>query len=111
VTQPIDLGVRASVAFSMLAIEQMPGALSKQAIDQMIRTGARSLVCFEPLRELYPRSLRGLVARLRHYRASYLTGLTKYVRTLNLNIVVERRTGLAYNPFNEICELVLETKN
>jgi SAM-dependent methyltransferase len=110
VTKPYAFSQRPAVAYSVLALEQMPGAVSREAIHQMATAAENAVVCFEPIRELYGYSLRGITSRLRQYRADYLGGLPKHVRELGLRIVVEQLTGLAHNPLNEMCELVIETK-
>ena len=108
VTQPIDLDTPAAVSFSVLALEQLPGALSRDALHQMSAIAERAVICLEPIRELFPLSVRGITSRLRQYRADYLQGLPAHARSLGLRVVVEERTGLALNPLNEICELVVE---
>jgi SAM-dependent methyltransferase len=108
VTQPLNLDKQAAVAFSVLALEQLPGTVSKEALEQMAAVARHAIVCLEPIRELFPRSLRGLASRLRQYRVDYLKGLPGHARDLGLRAVVEQRMGLAHNPMNEICELVIE---
>ena len=108
VTKPVELDTKAAVSFSVLALEQLPGELSRDALKQMASVATNAVVCLEPIRELFPRSVRGLASRLRQYRVDYLKGLPGHARSLGLKIVVEQRTGLAHNPMNEICELVIE---
>lgn len=108
VTKPVD--ARGAVSYSVLALEQLPSSLSRDAMHQMATTASNAVVCFEPIRELYPLSIRGITSRLRQYRADYLNGLPKHARELGLSIVTEQRTGLAHNPLNEICELVIDLK-
>ena len=109
VTHPLDLDKQAAVAFSVLALEQLPGTLSRDALAQMAATASKAIICLEPIRELFPYSIRGLTARLRQYRADYLSGLPAHARSLGLRVVVQERTKLAHNPLNEIGELVIET--
>jgi SAM-dependent methyltransferase len=108
VTQPIQLETKAAVAFSVLALEQLPGTLSRDALKQMAASANNAIICLEPIRELFPRSVRGLASRFRQYRVDYLKGLPGHARELGLRVVVEQRTGLAHNPMNETCELVIE---
>jgi len=107
VTQPVRLDSKAAVSFSVLALEQLPGTLSRDALKQMAAIATNAIVCYEPIRELFPRSIRGFASRLRQYRVDYLKGLPQHARDLGLRVVVEQRTGLAHNPMNEICELVI----
>jgi SAM-dependent methyltransferase len=108
VTHPLGLDKEAAVSISVLALEQLPGALSKDALAQMAATARNAIVCFEPIRELFPYSIRGLTARLRLYQADYLSGLPEYARQLGLRVVVQERSKLAANPLNEMGELVIK---
>lgn len=109
VTKPYAFATPPAVGYSVLALEQMPGSVSRSAIEQMAAAATRAVICFEPIRELYGYSLRGITSRLRQYRADYLGGLPKHARELGLKIVVEELSGLAHNPLNEMCELIIET--
>jgi SAM-dependent methyltransferase len=109
VTQPVEVSQPAAVSYSVLALEQMPGEVSRAALVQMAATAKRAVVCLEPIRELFPYSVRGITSRLRQYRADYLNGLPAHAKALGLNVVVAERTGHAHNPLNEVCELVIET--
>jgi SAM-dependent methyltransferase len=108
VTQPVPIEGTAAVSFSVLALEQLPDDKSKHALQQMAAITTNAIVCFEPIRELYPYSVRGLTSRLRQYRADYVAGLPDHARALQLKTVIEERTGLALNALNEMCELVIE---
>lgn len=107
VTHPVELDKQAAVSFSVLALEQLPGTMSKDALKQMAATAREAIICFEPIRELFPRSVRGYASRFRQHLVDYLAGLPGHARDLGLNVVVEQRTGLAHNPMNEICEMVI----
>ncbi len=110
VTQPFAFKTRPAVGYSVLALEQMPNTVSRDAIKQMSSAATSAVICFEPIRELYGYTLRGITSRLRQYRADYLGGLPKHARDLGLRIVVEQLSGLAHNPLNEMCELIIETQ-
>jgi protein-L-isoaspartate O-methyltransferase len=107
ITQPS--GVSGAVAYSVLALEQLPNSVSREALRQMAATATAAVVCFEPIRELYPMSLRGFASRLRQYRADYLKNLPRHAEELGLRIESLARTGLGNNALNEICELLIET--
>jgi SAM-dependent methyltransferase len=109
VTLPVELATPAAVSYSVLALEQMPREVSREALKQMAATAKRAVICLEPIRELFPKSVRGLASRLRQYRADYLSGLTGHAKELGLDVAVAQRTGFALNPLNEICELVIAT--
>lgn len=108
VTKPISLERRAAVAYSVQALEQLPEGLSRLALQQMAGVAERAIVCIEPIRELYENSLRGWTSRLRQHRADYLAGLPSHARSLDLQVVTQRRIGFAEHPLNEVCELVIE---
>jgi SAM-dependent methyltransferase len=105
VTQPT--GISAAVTYSVLALEQMPNTVSREAIAQMSATAFSAVICFEPIRELYPISIRGITSRLRQYRADYLRHLPQHLRNLGLHVSVLERSGLGNNALNEMCELVI----
>jgi len=107
-TKAVGLEGQAAVAYSVLALEQLPHTSSRDALQQMAATATRAVICFEPIRELFPYSVRGLASRFRQYGADYLAGLPGHARSLGLKIAVEQRTGIAQNALNEICELVIE---
>lgn len=108
VTHSVEVASPAAVAFSVLALEQLPDNKSRDALQQMAAVAKNAIVCFEPIRELYPYTLRGITSRLRQYRADYLEGLQQHARGLGFEPTVEARTGLGLNALNEICELVIE---
>ncbi len=108
VTQPVQLDTPAAVAYSVLALEQLPRTVSRDALRQMTVAARNAVVCLEPIRELYPYSIRGITSRLRQYCADYLSGLSSHAREMGFEPRVEARTGLAQHALNEICELVIE---
>jgi SAM-dependent methyltransferase len=108
ITKPVTLDRPAAISYSYHAIEQLPDTTSRLALEQMAACTTSAVVCFEPIRELYPRSLRGLTARLRHGRADYCSGLIEHAKALQLNVSQCQRLGLSENPWNETSELVIE---
>ena len=109
-TKPPEPRVEAAVAYSIQALEQLPAGLSRLAIEQMSKAAKNAIVCIEPIRELYPTNLRGLTSRLRQRRADYLAGLPGHAADLGLNVVTKKRLGVAEQPFNEVCELLVELR-
>jgi SAM-dependent methyltransferase len=107
-TNPPKLDEKPALTFSIQALEQLPGAVSREALKQMAAYARNAVVCIEPIRELYTRDVRGLTSRLRQYRADYLVGLPTHAKSLGLNVVKLERIGLAENPLNEVCELLVE---
>lgn len=108
ITQPLPLESKPAVVFSVLALEQLPGTVSRDALQQIAKAGARALVSFEPIREAYPYSLRGLASRLRLYRADYVKGLPAHCKALGFDVVALARLGIGHHALNEIVELVVE---
>jgi hypothetical protein len=107
-TQPSQLPEKAAISYSIQALEQLPGTKSRSALQQMVDSSRNAVLCIEPIRELYPNSVRGWTSRLRQYRADYLRGLPGFAKELGLNVVKLERLGLAENPLNEVCELLVE---
>ncbi len=105
----VPVGEQGAVAYSVQALEQLPGKRSRDALAQMAAAARNAVVCIEPIRELYPHSVRGWTSRLRQLRADYLAGLPTHARELGLKVVKLERIGLAENPLNEVCELLAET--
>jgi SAM-dependent methyltransferase len=108
VTVPSDLQERAAVAYSVQALEQLPDTLSKKAIEQMSKLARNAIVCIEPIRELYPMSIRGIASRLRQYRADYLSKLPHYANELGLHVKKLERIGNSEHPLNEVSEMLVE---
>jgi len=107
-TSALELPARGAIAYSIQALEQLPGDRSRAALENMAKWARNAIVCIEPIRELYPKSIRGWTSRLRQYRADYLVGLPNHAKALGLNVVKLERIGLAENPLNEVCELLIE---
>lgn len=108
ITLPTELTTGAALSYSYHALEQLPDEASRSALQCMAASTSTAIVCFEPIRELYPRTLRGLTARLRHHRADYCSGLIEHARALGLEVTGCKRLGLSENPWNETSELVIE---
>jgi hypothetical protein len=106
-TKPSGLQ-KAAVAYSFHALEQLPDGLSRDALQQMAAVSRNAIVCLEPIRELFPKSLRGFTSRLRQRRAHYLSGLPGHARSLGLNVVTQELLGQAENPLNEPSEFLIE---
>ncbi|HEY1813784.1 MAG TPA: class I SAM-dependent methyltransferase [Kofleriaceae bacterium] len=107
VTAALDVP-RAAVAYSVQALEQLPSTVSRAALANMAKIASRAIICFEPIRELFPKNMRGFAARLRQYRADYLSGLPQHARELGLDVVTAKLAGFAEHPLNELSELVIE---
>ena len=99
-----------ALSFSCFALEMMPRVF-RRAVDNMARASSVGLVFLEPVPELWGRDLRGLVSRLRAFQLDRLRGLPRMLRQLVCNgawtVDVMARSGLGYNPLNEMCELRL----
>lgn len=110
---PAELGARdVALIYSSFALEQMP-RIFEDAILNMFSLSPSSIVLFEPVPEVWPRNLRGLVSRLRVKAIDRLQYLPKIVRRLTqenprFNLIKIERSGLAINPHTEMCEVVIE---
>lgn len=109
-TQPVNLPAQASVAYSVHALEQLPGDTSAAAVKQMLAV-SRTALFYEPVIELWDWSMRGVAGRFRNRNANYLRGLDGLLRRLPVNVVSARALGDAFNPFNETCEIVVTPRN
>jgi SAM-dependent methyltransferase len=103
----VTLDCTAAVSYSFHALEQLPGARSRDALARMAAVTTRSILCLEPIRELYEMSLRGIASRLRQARADYLQNLRDHAIELGLDVASARRLGMGRNPLNETCELTI----
>ncbi len=98
------------LVFSLAALEQMP-RLFPAAVKNMLASSSRSVVFLEPVIELYPWNLRGIVSRLRILYLDRLQGLMKELKRITAgtdwSLAEAHRLGYAANPINEICEIHL----
>lgn len=109
----VELGGRdVGLVYSSFALEQMP-RIFEDAILNMFGLSPSSIVLFEPVPEVWPHNLRGLVARLRVKAIDRLQNLPRIVQRLTrehpeFHLVKIERSGLAINPHTEMCEVVIE---
>jgi hypothetical protein len=110
---PAELGARdVGLIYSSFALEQMP-RIFEDAILNMFSLSPTSIVLFEPVPEVWPHNLRGLVGRLRVKAIDRLRHMPKIIRRLTqenpqFNLIKIKRSGLAINPHTEMCEVVIE---
>lgn len=106
ITKPQDLA-GAKVSYSVHALEQLSTEGATAAV-RMLDCSENAVLLIEPVRELFPHSIRGWAARLRMNRADYLRGLLPFLRGVRgWEIARARRLGWAANPFNESCEVLM----
>jgi SAM-dependent methyltransferase len=110
-TQPVKLPAEASVAYSVHALEQLPGETSAAAVEQMLAVSRKATLFYEPVVELWDWSMRGVAGRFRNRNANYLRGLKGLLQRSPVNIVSARALGDAFNPFNETCEIVVTPRS
>lgn len=110
---PVELGGRdVGLVYSSFALEQMP-RIFEAAILNMFGLSPSSIVLFEPVPEVWPHNLRGLVGRLRVKAIDRLQNLPHVVKCLTqehpeFHLVKIERSGLAINPHTEMCEVIIE---
>lgn len=100
----------AALAYSCHALEQMPRIFAG-ALANMAAVSRGTVVLLEPVPELWPWNMRGLVSRLRVRAIDRMSGLTDAATRLAAGgewaVVARRRLGYGSNPLNETCEIVL----
>lgn len=106
---PPNLPRTIAISFSYLALEQMP-RIFPNVVEQMVSLANRAVLLYEPCYEMYPLNMRGIVSKLRIIYSDYIRGLPHYLKMKGYKIDVARRLGTAVNPFNEPCEIVLDTQ-
>src|SRR3546814_1714034 len=82
----------------------------ERAILNMFSLSPDSIVLFEPVPEVWPHNLRGLVSRLRVKAIDRLHNLPEAITRLIGNtpgyrLVGIQRSGLAINPHTEMCKV------
>lgn len=95
------------VVFSIHALEQIPDEFPL-AVDNMLAMSKRGTVFFEPVWELFPKTLLGWAARFRRYNAGYLDGLLAYLQSRS-DICVKYAEAMSTvgNPLNHTAEIVV----
>ncbi len=104
----LDIGQPVDVVFSCHALEQMPDVFSG-ALDNVLAIAGSDAVFFEPVGECYPKSMRGLVGRLRLTAVDYLNGLHAALVDRGTEITSVRALGFGLTPFNETVEIRVRT--
>jgi SAM-dependent methyltransferase len=104
----LDIGKPVDVVFSCHALEQMPDIFSG-ALDNVLAIARTEAVFFEPVGECYPKSMRGLVGRLRLTAVDYLNGLHAALVARGTEITSVRALGFGLTPFNETVEIRVRT--
>ena len=108
ITAPLAWDGRASVSFTVHALEQLPRVFPV-AVDQILGVTDGAAIFFEPVRELFPVTPRGLAARLRLRNADHLNGLLNYLRQNGAGrVVVAERLPTVGAPLNQTSEIVVE---
>lgn len=107
-TSPPEIKRTVDVVYSVHALEQLPRAF-RSAVDAMLSLASRGVVFFEPVHELFPRTMLGWAGRFRIYNSDYLNGLLEYLKERGANIVGARALGTAGYPLNRTTEIVVRT--
>jgi SAM-dependent methyltransferase len=106
VTGPLPALGPVDVVLSVHAFEMMPRVFEK-ALENIHQLNPRAAIFFEPIEELWPWSLRGLIARLRVRQLDRLSGFYRPARRLG-NVVDAREFGFATNALNTTALMVVE---
>jgi len=107
-TSPPEIEGTVDVAYSVHALEQLPRNFDR-AVDAMLGLARRGVVFFEPVHELFPRTLLGVAARFRIYNADYLNGLLTYLQQSGARVVDAKAMTTAGYPLNHTTEVVVRT--
>jgi len=91
-----------AVCFSVHALEQMP-RIFQHAVTNMLNLAQHEVFFFEPVHELYPSNLRGIVSHWRTRCIDRLSGLKNYLVRSNCKIRLMQRLQCGDNPLNETC--------
>ena len=100
----------AALVFSYHGLEQMP-RIFPRAVERMLAMSRRRVLMLEPVPELWPSDVRGVVSRLRVRALDRLRGLMsafddpEHMHGWHLETAL--RVGTAVNPLNETCEIAL----
>lgn len=92
-----------TLAYSFFSLEQMPRTFMR-AIETMASFSGGSVLCIEPLPELYPWSVRGIVARMRAIVIDHVRHVVGTLRRSGYRITEARALGLG-DTLTEACVL------
>jgi hypothetical protein len=85
------------VAFTMYALEQIP-TRSDIALQHILAHVKRGSIHIEPVVENYPYTVRGMIARVDHWKIDYLRHFEKHVRQLPQVRFSKKALDTAHNP-------------
>jgi SAM-dependent methyltransferase len=71
------------VAYTMYSLEQLPSS-NKEAVRNILNHTHLGSIHLEPVVENYPLTLRGLIGRLDHWKADYLSNFEKNISDLDI---------------------------
>ncbi|MFA6901892.1 MAG: class I SAM-dependent methyltransferase [Gallionellaceae bacterium] len=85
------------IAFTMYSLEQLEDT-NKQAMENILRHTNYGSIHIEPVPENYPLTLRGIVGRLDHWKASYLANFERNISSLEKVSIERKRLDTAHSP-------------
>ncbi|HYV63908.1 MAG TPA: hypothetical protein VE958_14590, partial [Bryobacteraceae bacterium] len=85
------------VGMTMFSLEQLPRD-SGRAVANMLRHVRLGTIHIEPVPENYPRTFRGMLGRIDHWKVDYLSGFERAVRALDLHDIRVEPLASAHNP-------------
>ena len=101
---PLPPPPEVSLAYSCFALEMIPRN-AQRAIENMLAASSGAVVFFEPVAELWPWGLRGVVSRLRVAHLDRLRGfmpaLRRALREGGWELQSAQRMRVSHNPINE----------
>lgn len=88
---------KTDVSFTLFSLEQLPNT-NKIAVENILRHTVYGSIHLEPVPEMYPFTLRGLIGRMDHWKANYLRNFERNISEL-ANIVITRESiNSSHNP-------------
>jgi SAM-dependent methyltransferase len=88
---------KTDVSFTIFSLEQLPDT-NKVAVENILRHTVYGSIHLEPVPEVYPFTLRGLIGRMDHWKANYLRNFDHNLSELE-NIEIARESiDSSHNP-------------
>jgi hypothetical protein len=85
------------VSFTMYSLEQLPDT-NKAAVENILRHTTYGSIHIEPVPEMYPITLRGLIGRIDHWKANYLRNFERNISKLEKVEITRESLDSSHNP-------------
>lgn len=88
---------KTDVSFTVFSLEQLPDT-NKIAVENILRHATYGSIHIEPVPEVYPFSLRGLIGRIDHWKANYLRNFEGNISKLKNVQITREFLNSSHNP-------------